>query len=128
MSEPTFAECFCAQNQIKPADFARCVLKRSLTPQTRWVRWFLPLIEPAHFTADFDLIYSVGELRRLREFPDEVTRFNAHPANCGWLRRKLGLRVSSRRLRGLVRTTLPRRGDRVATALDAAVQVEPARN
>ena len=56
MREPTFAECFCRQQQIAPADFARCVLKHSITPQTRLVRWLLPLIEPAHFTADFDLI------------------------------------------------------------------------
>lgn len=108
MSSPTFAESFCAQNQIHPEQFAREVFKRSLYRRARWVSWLLPLIWRGYFAADFDLIYGVERLRRVRAFAVEADRFNDHPANRGFLRRTLGLRVSTCRLRALVREALPR--------------------
>lgn len=108
MSNPTFAESFCAHNQIPPEQFAREVFKRVLYRRARWVSWLLPLIWRGYFAADFDLIYGVERLRRVRAFAIEVDRFNEHPANRGFLRRTLGLRVSTCRLRALVRESLPR--------------------
>lgn len=105
---PTFAESFCAQKQIAPEQFAREVFGRSLYRRALWLKWLLPLLKKNYFTADFDLIYGVERLRRLRDFATEAERFNEHPANRGWLRRTLCLRVSTKRLRALIRDTLER--------------------
>jgi hypothetical protein len=64
-------------------------------------------MNPNYFAADFDLIYGVENLRRLRDFKTEVARFNEHPANRGLLRRTFCFRVSTCRLKELIRETLP---------------------
>lgn len=107
MSDPTFAECFCAKNNLTPDQYAREVFDRVIYRRVRWVKWLLPILRQNHFAADFDLIYGVERLRRLRDFAAEVERFNEHPANRGWLRRSMLMRASTSRLRALIRETLP---------------------
>lgn len=72
------------------------------------MRWLLSLWSRSYFASDYDLIYGVERLSRLRDFQEEAERFYAHPANRGTLRRRLGMRVSTGRLRSLIRETLPR--------------------
>ena len=55
-----------------------------------------------HFTADYDFIEAVGWLREQRDYQATVREFTAHPANRGFLRRWLRLRVSVRRVSELV--------------------------
>ncbi len=107
MSDPTFAECFCAKYNLPRDQYARAVFRKSLYRRTHFFRWLLPLIDRSYYAADFDLIYGVEHLRRLRDFKTEAERFNDHPANRGWLRRTFCLRVSSCRLKALIRETLP---------------------
>lgn len=107
MSDPTFAECFCAKNNLTREQYAREVFNRVIYRRVLWVKWLLPMLNRNHFAADFDLIYGVERLRRLREFSAEAERFNEHPANRGWLRRGMMMRVSTSRLRTLIRETLP---------------------
>jgi len=109
MSDPTFAECFCARNNVPREKFVRAVFKRTLYRRAYLLRWLLPLMHPNYFAADFDLIYGVENLRRVRDFVLEAERFNAHPANHGWLRRTFCLRVSTSRLKALIRETMPRK-------------------
>ncbi|MBC8041183.1 MAG: hypothetical protein H7Y06_11620 [Opitutaceae bacterium] len=71
------------------------------------MKWMLPTLRQNHFAADFDLIYGVERLTRMRDFAAEVERFNEHPANRGWLRRSMLMRASTSRLRALIRETLP---------------------
>jgi hypothetical protein len=108
MSSPTFAECFCAKNNLTPDQYAREVFQRVVYRRVRWVKWLLPMLSRNHFAADFDLIYGVERLRRMRDFAAEGERFNEHPANRGFLRRTLMMRASTTRLRALIRETLPR--------------------
>lgn len=68
-----------------------------------------------HFAADLDLVRAAGRLRRLRDLADEIADFNHHPANVGFWRTQLKLRLSTTRLRALMRATLPR-ADSVDTA------------
>jgi hypothetical protein len=107
MSNLTFAECFCAKNNIPPEHYAREVFNRVLYRRTHVFKWLLPLVNQNYFAADFDLIYGVEGLKRMRDFATEAERFNEHPANRGWLRRTFCLRVSSGRLKVLIRETLP---------------------
>ncbi|HEY8933206.1 MAG TPA: hypothetical protein VIM44_07845 [Rariglobus sp.] len=108
MSNPTFAEIYCLKHNLPPEAFARSIFNRALYRRTLLVKWLLPLLHHGYFSADFDLIYGVERLRRMRDFATEAERFNEHPANRGFLRRTLGLRVSTTRLRALIRETLPR--------------------
>ncbi len=107
MRTVTFAECFCAKHNIPPEKFTHAVFNRVLYRRTHLFRWLLPLIDSHYFAADFDLIYSVEQLSRMRDFVTEVERFNDHPANRGLLRRTFCLRVSTSRLKALIRKTLP---------------------
>jgi hypothetical protein len=52
------------------------------------------------------LIYGVEHLRKMRDFKTEAERFNEHPGNRGCLRRQLRIRISTNRLKRLIRTTL----------------------
>ena len=107
MKTPTFGESFCARHDIPPEQFPGHVFKRSLYRRARPFVWLLRFLRPNYFAADFDLIYGVEHLRRLRDFTTEVERFNEHPANRGWLRRQLCIRISSNRLKQVIRETLP---------------------
>ncbi len=111
MSNPTFAECFCAKRNIPREDYARAVFNCVLYRRTHLVKWLLPLVRPDYFSADFDLILGVEGLSRVRDFVVEVERFNSHLANHGWLRRTFCLRVSTSRLRELIRETLPQKSN-----------------
>jgi len=106
MRNPTFAECFCEKYDIPREKYARAVFNRVLYRRTHLFKWLIPWFMPNYFTADFDLIYGVENLRRLREYIPEVDRFNDHIANHGWLRRAFCLRVSTGRLKRLIRETM----------------------
>jgi hypothetical protein len=107
MKNATFADCFCAKHNLPRENYARAVFNRVLYKRTHPFRWLLPFITPNYFAADFDLILGVEHMSRMRDFVLEVDRFNEHPANHGWLRRTFCLRVSTSRLRALMRETLP---------------------
>lgn len=117
MSNSTFAECFCAKNNIPPEEFARAVFNRSLYRRTHLVKWLLPLLNQSYFVADFDLIYGVERLTRMRDFVTEAERFNEHLGNRGFLRRTLCFRVSTGRLKALIRETLPHKAGGTAPGL-----------
>ncbi|MBW8781070.1 MAG: hypothetical protein JF599_04175 [Verrucomicrobia bacterium] len=106
MSTPTFAESFCAQHRIAPEQFVQAVFKKALYRRARVFAPALRFFNHDYFAADFDLIYGVEHLRRVRDFTAEAERFNEHPGNRGWLRRRLCLRVSTKRLKALMRETL----------------------
>jgi hypothetical protein len=107
MSSPTFEESFCEQHGIERERFARVVFKQVLYRRARAVGWLFSIFNGDYFSADYELINAVAHLRRLREFTHEADRFNYHPANRGWFRRKLCIRVSTNRLRLLIKATLP---------------------
>lgn len=106
--DATFAALFCAKHNIPREAYAKELFNRALYRRTHLVKWLLPLLSRNHFVADYDLVYAVERLRRRRDFILEAHRFNEHPANCGWLRRTLRLRISTGRLKALIRETLPR--------------------
>ena len=101
----TFAERFCAQHHIAPEAYETAVLRRSLHTLARLLRPLLDLF-PAYFSADREFVRGVGRISRLREFEGEAQDFAQDPANRGILRQRLRLRISTRRLRHLVRATL----------------------
>jgi hypothetical protein len=64
------------------------------------------LLKRYHFAADYDFINNVRELTRYRDFDFYYQDFSRHPKHCGFARRVLRLRVSSKRLRFIIRDTM----------------------
>ena len=102
----SFSECYCERFKVTPEQVTQEVFRRSLHPHARWLVGLLIFYDAFHFAADYELILSVGSIRRMRDFPVEAVRFNLHPVNHGFRRRKWLLRVSTKRLRSIVRETL----------------------
>ncbi|EIP96904.1 hypothetical protein OpiT1DRAFT_01331 [Opitutaceae bacterium TAV1] len=105
--EKTFAQAFCEQNGISSARFERAVLSRAFHPHARWLVPLLCFFQPGFCDADIDLVREAGRLRGVEDFDAEAKAFAYHPANTGFARRVLNARVSTRRLRHMIRDTLP---------------------
>lgn len=106
MHEKTFAALYCEQRAIGLENYADAVFRETLYPHARLGLMILRLFSCDHFEADYAFVNNVGALRRLRDYSIEATEFGHHLKNRGFLRSTLNLRVSSRRLRRLVRQTL----------------------
>lgn len=100
-----FAERFCADEGITPDRWQAVVLRHALYPHARLLRPIVALFDPEFFAADRDFLNGVGRLNRRSDFALEADEFAHHPANRGFARRALRLRV--RRLHQLVVRTLP---------------------
>ena len=100
-----FAEKFCAERHVPPEDFEATVLRLTLRPTARWLRPLLNL-NPNYFGANREFIRGVGRISRLADFESDAQDFAHNPNGRDFLHRQLGLRVSRRRLRNLVRATL----------------------
>lgn len=104
---PLFITLYCRRRGIAPSAFARDLLLRSVYPQTRLMVGLLTQLNPGHFEADLEFIVDVGQLRRRVDFGDAAESYLSHPANKGFLRRKLKLRISVRRMLEIVTAELP---------------------
>ena len=107
---PTFAELHCSQQGIAPGDFNRVVLRRSLYPHARLIAHLVEAMEPDYFAADQDFVSAVGALRRVRDFPAEVSEFIHHPDNRRPVRQHLKIRLSTSRLKRLFKSALEKSG------------------
>jgi len=117
-SRSTFADHFCAQHQIPLEQYESEVFKRVLYRRARPFVWLFVLMDRNHFTADHDLIKAVAHLTRLRAFAVEAERFRDHPYNRGMLRWQLCMRISTARLRALIKKTFLAAGVPPETAPD----------
>jgi hypothetical protein len=106
MHEKTFAELYCEQRGLRPEAYDAAVLRETLYPHARLLAPFLKLIWSRHFSADIEFVRSVAILRRYREFFNETEEYAHHPENRGFWRMVANVRISSRRMRRLVRATL----------------------
>jgi hypothetical protein len=97
--DTTFAELFCRQHRLPPQRFNQAMLRCCLYPRARFIQPLLAIIWPGHFKADYELISRVGRLTELGALDHEIGEFHDHPANRGFLRRTLRLRISTKRLR-----------------------------
>ena len=93
----TFAERFCACYRINPADYEREMLRRSLYPTGKLVR-FLMGSDANYFVPDREFIRGVGTLNRMHGFGAEVWAFTVNPENSRFPRLRLKMRVSAKRV------------------------------
>lgn len=98
----TFAEIFCRRLGIGLARYADAMLLRCLYP---WAVPLLPvirLVAPDYFASDLRLVHAVGRLASPRGLAGELAVFRRDPEQRNFLRRRLRLRISSRRVARLV--------------------------
>ena len=97
-----FAESYASRHGICREGFVLSVFQRTLHPHVRPLFSLINEIRPLFFSADYDFIVAVGQMRRFSDYETATLEFATHPANRGFLRRWLRLRVSVRRMRWLV--------------------------
>lgn len=105
---PTLAELYCAAHRLPSDAFARTALRACLPLPARLLHTPLRLFAPDFFAADFDLINNAGWLTRPEDFDLDLEEYRYHPCNQSRLRRKLGLSLSTTKLRRLVHRHLRR--------------------
>lgn len=106
MKSPCFADHYCALHSIRQDEFNLHLLKQALYPHARLVRPFLEFMRPNYFAADNDFVCDVALLTRYNELYDSCIEFVHHPENRGLMRRMFRIRISTDRMRHIVRGTL----------------------
>ena len=99
----TFTEICCAREGLSPEALPAVLFRRTLYPHARLVAPLVRRLDRRHFLADYEFIEDVGHLRSLADFSLALGSYVEHPANWGFLRRRLRIRVSARRMLLLVR-------------------------
>jgi hypothetical protein len=106
MHEKTFAALYCERHGLAPHEYTEAVLNETLYPLARVLKRMFPRIAARRLTTDVEFVNSVGLLRRFRDYTMESEEFAHNPDNRGFWRVTVNLRVSTRRMRRLVRRTL----------------------
>lgn len=106
-SGKTFSESVCEQFGLHPNQYENVVFQRCLYQNARFLLPLLQYCNPSFFAPDRDFIRRVGNVRQRAELTRELDEFYYHPRNAGWLRRRLSLRISCRRLVALAREVMP---------------------
>jgi hypothetical protein len=96
----TFRELYCEQHQLPFEKFERHLVFRCLHWQAKPL-WWLLFMNREYYSADFEFVRGVGDLRQRRGFRNEAAEFHYHPANRGFLRTVLRMRVSTQALQRL---------------------------
>ncbi len=105
MRPRNFQELYCEKHGLGTEQYAKHIRQRALYPHARLFTPFLTLFNGDYLAADNDFIQDVAQLTRYNDFFNSSFEYIHHPANHGLLRRWLKLRVSTERMRRIVRGT-----------------------
>lgn len=125
MKARTFAEIYCERENLSPAELNHVLFIRALYPPARLIVGLVRWLNPRHFIADYEFCEDVGYLRSLEDFSLALGSYIEHPANRGFLRRRLRIRVSARRMLQIVRTVFAPNGRVTAPPAQAGNTFEP---
>lgn len=92
----SFAEKYCRHFNVPSENFADDLLRRTLYPHARWLRF---LLSDELLAADRAFVSSVGRLSRRRDFAGEAAEFQRDPRNARFARYRARFRISVRRMR-----------------------------
>ena len=109
MSTPprsTFQQRFIEKQGIDPEAFTWSVLRATVPPHARLLLPLMRFFSPGILAADYDLINQIAHLTSRRQFAEFASERHYHPANRGFARKVLGVRVSINRLQRLVYATM----------------------
>jgi len=100
-----FSRRFCADRGCAEGEFVPAVMRICISPRARPG---LALLGRSNlFAADRELVEAVAYALSMAEVRHAIDDYWSHPANRSWLRRMLGLRISTLRLRRLASDYVP---------------------
>lgn len=105
MSQIRFQQLYCDQHQLSPEQFSKHLRNRALYPHARILTPVLTLFNSDYLAADNDFVEDVAQLCRYNDFFGSSFQYIHHPVNRGFLRRRCRLRISTERMRQIVRKT-----------------------
>lgn len=106
MSQIRFQQLYCDQHSLSPEQFSRHLRSRALYPHARFIAPIFTLFNSDYLAADNDFVEDVSQLTRYNEFFSSSFQYIHHPVNRGFLRRYCRIRISTERMRRIVRHTL----------------------
>lgn len=107
MDTRSFLELYCQRTGLRRSQFVTDVLHRTLYTHARpWIR-LLETLDDQHFHPDYEFIEDVSLMRRPGDFSTAMRNYLEHPRNRSFLRRRLRLRISVRRMLALVNHVNP---------------------
>jgi hypothetical protein len=98
----TFRESFCERFSCPPENFEKRVFWRCLYRRSLPLAWLASLLHRHHFDLDMQTIRQLGVCRSPQEFRAELESFRYEYRTRGGLLRRLRVRVSGKRLIGLL--------------------------
>jgi hypothetical protein len=99
----TFRERYSAAHACRSDEFVTRVVRLCLHRRARFMAPFIVLLSPNYFAPDRELIEAVSSSRSFRDLNDEIRDFTLDERNRSWWRGRLRFRLSTHRLRSLVR-------------------------
>ncbi len=102
----TFAERFCERYRVTAREYPRAMFWRCLHRRAILLAPFILFFKPQYFSADYDLIASVGRMTSVAHLDEEMADFRDHPWNHGFIRSRLRIRVSGARVCKMVRRVM----------------------
>jgi hypothetical protein len=103
----SFLMIYCRAQGVFPADFPTEVLLKTLYPHARPLFGLLTQLNPDFFRPDYEFIEDVSCMQNHRDLSHAVENYVTNPANKGFIRRRLRLRISVRRMLRLVHGVFP---------------------
>jgi len=106
----TFEEIFCEKHQCSPREFSDKLFWKCLHRRAIPVAPVILLFNSGYFFPDRSLIAQVRRAERMNQVWEELREYFIHPNHQGFLRRKLNIRLSGRRLIETAKEYLPSSG------------------
>lgn len=106
-TEDSFRHRYCESRGLTPERFRGDLLARTLYPPARPLVPLLRLADPEYFQPDLEFIDAVGLMTDLEGFHEALDDYVGHYANRRFLRHRLRLRISARRMWRIARQVLP---------------------
>lgn len=99
----SYAQRYCSLHGLPVEKFTDHVFRRSLHAPLRWAWPLVGWILRDSFEIDRQTVATVGRFHSRRELREELIEFSYHPRNRHFSRRVAGQRISTNRLRSLLR-------------------------
>jgi len=98
MDNRSFFELYCQRTGVARSGFVTDLLRRTLYPHALPFLVMLRAADPDYFNPEYEFIEDVSLMRRPAQFAHAVRHFLDHPRNLTFLRDRLRLRISVRRM------------------------------
>ena len=123
-SVSTFGELHAIRHSLPLESVEHDILRRCFYPHARALRPLVSLVVRDHFNAEHELARTIARQFRLRDAETEIEEYRGRFTGFGVLRRRLRLRLSTRRLHRLLLETFATSPQEKPVSLDPCPRVK----